>query len=65
MPTRKPRIVLYDPIDEVVYSRPVRKNGHYTEDEVLQDLLADKGKDDLKLYALAAYQGYVEAVYAQ
>ena len=59
---RKKRVVLYDPITEVVYSRAHRKGARYTEDASLQCLLWDKGKAALKRHAMLAYQGYVEAV---
>ena len=62
MSQRKQRKVLYDPIDEVVYSRPHRKGSQYREDPALQDYLADKGKGALREYAMRAYVGYQEAV---
>jgi hypothetical protein len=59
---RNNRIVLLDPIDEVVYSRLVRKGAQYHEDASLQDLLCDKGKVALREHAMSRYAGYVEAV---
>jgi hypothetical protein len=62
MQQRIQRKVLYDPLYEVVYSRPHRKGSQYQEDASLQDYLADKGKGALREYAMRAYVGYQEAV---
>ena len=59
---RKQRIVLLDPIDEVVYSRAHRRGAQYHEDPSLQELLWDKGKKTLREHAMRAYVGYMEAV---
>ena len=60
--SRRNRVVLFDPIYEVVYSRLNRRGAHYHEDVALQDLYCDKGKKALREHAMRAYQGYVEAV---
>lgn len=59
---RNNRIVLLDPVDEVVYSRRARKGSQYREDPELQVLYWDKGRVALKQYAMRSCQGYSEAV---
>ena len=59
---RQNRIVLLDPINEVVYSRLVRRGAQYHEDASLQDLLCDKGRQVLREHAMRRYAGFVEAV---
>lgn len=63
---RKNRIALIDPVNEVAYSRPVRKGsaGNYVEDTELQDVLDDRGIDEAKLFASRRFHGVAIAVLA-
>jgi len=59
---RVPRIVVLDPVDGVVYSRPARRGGRLVEDASLQDLFLEKGRDALRRFACLNYHGYAEGV---
>lgn len=60
---RKNRIALIDPLEQVAYSRPVRKgNPKYREDLELQAVLSDKGLERARVFARNRYHGVVIAV---
>lgn len=54
------RIVLYDPIEEMVYSRSVRRNSAgYKEHGELQDILLEEGAEELLRVARKHFAGLV------
>jgi hypothetical protein len=56
------RIVLYDPIEEMVYSRSVRKgSAGYKEHGQLQDILLEEGVEELRRVVRRHFAGLVEA----
>jgi hypothetical protein len=62
---RKPRIGLIDPIEEVAYSRPLRRGARYVEDTELQAVLDDKGLEHAKAFGRRRYHGIAVAVMPQ
>ena len=60
---RKHKIALIDPIEQVAYSRSVRRGSSgYREDGELQAVLTDKGLERARVFARTRYQGVVVAV---
>ena len=57
------RVVLYDPVAEMVYTRTLRKNSAgYKYDPKLQDILLEEGPEALRRVARLYFGGYVEQV---